>query len=291
MKHAAPLKVSFCTTCMGRLDHLKQTLPQNLANNPGENVEFVILAYGDRETYDWVKDNFSDQIASGKIKLAFSEQKFFRMAHAKNMAHRLGTGDILCNLDADNITGKGFANWLSRQFKQHPDSFVRSAIHEHLIRKLSNQHKPGISGRIAVSCDTFKQTYGYDEYFSGWGNDDVNFESRCVLTGSRRVHLPINQYGDVIRHSNKIRLNNYSDSDKEVAEENLSRPRNYVSAAKRLLCISEHHHLTQGANPGGNFGCGDVTVLTPDGHEEQITLSPTPETPQRDVKTQMRGRR
>ena len=42
------------------------------------------------------------------------------MAHAKNMAHRLGIiegADILCNLDADNFTGPGFASYIAEQMQ------------------------------------------------------------------------------------------------------------------------------------------------------------------------------
>ncbi|WP_158563357.1 hypothetical protein [Chitinophaga silvatica] len=39
-----PLKISFCTVCMGRLHHLRQTLLQNIADNTTyDNLEFVIL--------------------------------------------------------------------------------------------------------------------------------------------------------------------------------------------------------------------------------------------------------
>ncbi|KKL80749.1 hypothetical protein LCGC14_2001600, partial [marine sediment metagenome] len=49
-------KISFCTTCMGRLYNLKETLPKNIeANGEYPNVEFVILDYNSSDGLgDWV---------------------------------------------------------------------------------------------------------------------------------------------------------------------------------------------------------------------------------------------
>jgi len=37
------MRVSFYTMCMGRLQHLRETLPRNLADSP--NAEFVVFDY------------------------------------------------------------------------------------------------------------------------------------------------------------------------------------------------------------------------------------------------------
>lgn len=50
-------KISFCTTCMDRLYHLKESLPINLINNSSyANIEFVVLNYNSKDEIDtWME--------------------------------------------------------------------------------------------------------------------------------------------------------------------------------------------------------------------------------------------
>jgi hypothetical protein len=57
-------KISFCTSCTGRLHHIKETFLSNLNNNIdyGE-VEFVLLNWNSRDGMnDWVQQNLSDTL-------------------------------------------------------------------------------------------------------------------------------------------------------------------------------------------------------------------------------------
>src|ERR1700761_5016647 len=113
--------IVFCTTCKGRAQHLKETLPRNLADNPGFNCKFVVLDYGSKDDLlEYLQDNHAQEIASGKLTVySYPTNAPFHMAHAKNMAHRLGMlegGTILVNLDADGFTGVRFADFIESQF-------------------------------------------------------------------------------------------------------------------------------------------------------------------------------
>lgn len=278
-ENAKPLKISFCTTCMGRLEHLKETLPQNLANNPGKNVEFVILAYGDRKTYNYVRAHYSDEIKSGKIKLAYTKQEYFQMSHAKNMAHRLATGDVLVNLDADNVTGKGFAGWLEEQYQLEPESLIGCTTLDKLINKVLLGGKiRSLDGRIALTSNLFSRLHGYDESFEGWGDEDGNLRDRARSSGATFIALPIEHYGSVIAHNNEERLRNMSDIGKSVGQQKLSVPPNRVKTVQRVLGINKIDlTILKSANPDGNFGCGEVTVLNRDSMTEtHLTLTPQP---------------
>ena len=73
----------------------------------------------------------------------------FKMAHAKNMAHRLGImegADILVNLDADNFTGPDFASYVNDKFQEQEIFLWSKMIQEGPLRT-----PRGISGRIAVT--------------------------------------------------------------------------------------------------------------------------------------------
>src|SRR5688572_31144005 len=104
--------ISFCTTCMGRIHDLAQTLPRNMADNADyPALEFVLLDYHSRDGLEqWVKDHLMPHIESGRLVYARTvEPEWYEMAHSRNVAFKLASGQIVCNVDADNWTGPGFA--------------------------------------------------------------------------------------------------------------------------------------------------------------------------------------
>ncbi len=281
-------KISLCTTCHGTeyFEFLKETLPKNLDNNPEENVEFVILAYGDKDVYNWVRDNFKPEIESGRIKLAYSEQDCFRMAHAKNMAHRLAGGDVLVNLDADNVTGRGFAAWATEKFLEHPDTVVRYTPFQNRIRRLTGVDPTSIGGRIAVSANNFLRMHGYDEKkHNGYTGDDDNFLARAVEMGLRHIDPTYKYLGTAIHHKNEVRLSGLCEDEKEKSAQHfVERAQNNsfrdklerkITKVSQILGVMEKTR-TPLVDSLGNFGCGEVKILKRDFTEKVQTLSPQP---------------
>lgn len=175
-------RLSFCITCMGRLHHLRQTLPRNLewtAHLP--EVEFVLLNFSSPDALeDWAKAELNDAIRQGRLNY-FRADGFthFRMAHAKNVAHRLAQGEIVCNLDADNFLGAGFAEFLMETFTAGERVYVRSPISK------------GTHGRIAFRKSDFEALGGYDERMNqGWGFEDQDMIRRAQRFGLREVRIP-----------------------------------------------------------------------------------------------------
>jgi len=240
-------KISFCTTCKGRLHHLKQTLPINLERNSSyPNTEFVLLDYNSEDGLgDWIKENFQSEIASGKLVYALNpEPVHFHMAHAKNMVHRLATGDILVNLDADNYLGRDFAFYINAVFSEFDSVFLHPPRNKERVIG-------GCGGRIAVSRQDFLQAGGYDERFSGWSHDDKNLVQRLkamFLT----PHLIDISYLERIRHERAERLANLHPTDKVK-----SSVKDYIKA-----------YDTEGGSiiydkvisNNGNIGCGTVFI-------------------------------
>jgi len=283
---ANPLRISFCTTCMGRLEHLKETLPQNLANTVDyPNAEFVILAYGDRKVFNWVKANFPEEIKQERIKLAYTKQEYFRMSHAKNMAHRLGDGDVLVNLDADNVLEKGFAQWLDSEFKEGSHKLVRVSSRDAFVeRRIHGKEVQGIGGRLAIHKHSYEKLHGYDEKINAWGGDDIQLEARATSIGMKKVAIPTDLYGRVIKHTNVERYENMSHSDQEKSIKSLGSDSQKNVFLRRLntaailagLKKSSYATNLEAANPDGLYGCGEVSVLQRDGREETLDLAPKP---------------
>ncbi len=300
------LKVSYCTTVMNRGHYLAQTLPQNLANNEKHpNAEFVILDYGDRKgmppldeegnvlldtpkenwlaVKDWLIKYYPEKIKSGRIKYARTEQSHFHMAHAKNMAHRLGEGDILVNLDADNAVGKDFTGWLEDKFQENPDIFVRPSVKGQIKYQLTrSKTTDGIAGRIAVSSDMFHKLHGYRESIKSWAGDDTDFQNRVMAENNQqRSNIPIRMYGLILPQTMEEKIENLDEEGKAATHVYISgrmslNQRIKEALKKELIKEKQPSDSLFGANKDGDFGCGDVAVLQPDFSEEAINFSPEP---------------
>lgn len=205
-------KVSFCITSMNRLRHVKKTLITNIEHNLSyPNVEFVLLDYNSSDGLEsWVRDKCGKYLESGVLKYhRTTKPAFFHMAHAKNMAHGLATGDILCSLDADNFTNKNFAFFINFIHEKNPDSVGVSAWGNHKKSRLSD-----FGGRIFLSRENFDKIGGYDENFIGWGYEDLDFKQRAVNLGLKMVSMPV-YFLDCIEHRDSLRERNMPLSKKE----------------------------------------------------------------------------
>lgn len=227
--------IAFCTTCKGRSRHLAATLPQNIADNRDyPNCKFVVLDYNSGDgLLPWLKENWNPQVS------VYSEctAPKFRMAHAKNMAHRLGImerADVLVNLDADNFTGPGFASFVARHFREHgPNSFLWGKM-------VQGTTPRGVSGRIAVSAQSFLKAGGYSEQYDAWGPDDLDFKTRLKSLGNEPHEIPV-EYLRALRHPDKLRFREYP----EAAPANLD---SETAAGNTTETIANF----------GNVGCGSV---------------------------------
>lgn len=237
--------VSFCTTCMGRLQHLAQTLPQNIVDNLDyPRVEFVVVDYNSQDGLaEWVRRHLSHWIKAGILNYYhYPAPGSFHMAHAKNMAHRLATGEILCNMDADNFTGKGFAHYLNHAM-QETGTFIRT----NTIETSRQIYRGGGGGRIAVPREAFYAAGGYDEVFERWGPDDLDFHARLKRIGYKFRSLSP-KYLNFIRHENALRNRNYRDP-VDI------RPGNRDIAFRNVVYNTRSQNTIANF---GHFGCGTV---------------------------------
>ena len=192
------VKLSFCTTVMNRLNHLQQTYPQNLENCKHiSNLEFVLLNFNCKQgTDEWVKTHLREYISSGQLKY-FHERKaeYFHMSMAKNLAHRLSTGTVLANLDADSSLPSKVAEEILKAFE-------------------SNNVKIATGGRWMggmpiVRRNDFLAVNGYDEAFAGWGYEEIDLFKRISLY-RQFTNQDIYVYKGIhqIRHGHRLRLVN-----------------------------------------------------------------------------------
>lgn len=233
--------VVFCTTCKDRVQHIERTLPQNLRDN--ENCKFVLVDYNSPDhLLDYLKTTHKDAIDSGKLVVySFPAATTFKMAHAKNMAHRLGIlegADILVNLDADNFTGPGFADYVRSKLKE-PHSFLWAKM----ITEGPDRLPRGVSGRIAVSINAFTKLGGYDEKYETWSPDDKDFNFRLRKFGYIGQEID-NKYLKAVLHSNKMRFKEYKHA--EVKPADSSAPNQFSDVAATAGTVVNHGRIGLG---------------------------------------------
>jgi|SRR5215831_2564175 len=203
----APPTIAFCITCKGRVQHVCKTLPRNLADNAGyPHAVFVLLDYNSQDGLrEYVRSAHAAEIASGRLVVyTYPNIDVFKMAHAKNLAHRLGIREgatILVNMDADNYTGSGFATYVASQFCK-PNVFLWANMNQ------PDRPGRGCSGRIVVTKQAFLKLGGYDERFETWSPDDKDFNARLRRLGYEGLEIP-RPYLNVVLHNDKMRFKEY----------------------------------------------------------------------------------
>jgi Sulfotransferase domain/N-terminal domain of galactosyltransferase len=228
--------IGFCTTCKGRTQHIEETLPANLRDNP--RARFVLVNYNSPDHLDqFVRTNHMDAVEEGRLSVyRFTEPGPFRMAHAKNLAHRLAMMEgatILANIDADNFAGENFDRYLEDGLSDG-DGFLWAHMRKGEMRR-------GISGRIAVTAHAFLAVGGYDEMFSTWSPDDKDFNVRLRRLGFEAREIDV-QYLNAISHNDKMRFREYPHIDGSDAGEDFMLP------GRENIRIAN----------AGRFGCGVV---------------------------------
>lgn len=197
------IRISFCTTCMNRLSYLKQTLPKNLADNMDyENLEFVLLDYNSSDGLEeYIKSNYSESLSNGRlVYFKIDSVQFYDWTHSRNLVVSLATGDVICNIDADNFTGAGFATYVSRVFKEMPNIFLTTYY--------MSLKKNDVLGRICMLKKSFVKIGGYDERMKHYGFEDIDLIHRLRRSGVEKVDIDNPSFLNAIQHSNKERILN-----------------------------------------------------------------------------------
>jgi glycosyltransferase involved in cell wall biosynthesis len=184
-------KISFCIVSMNRLYHLQETLVKNIEDNlEYENIEFVLLDYNSKDAIkSWVTNDMKKYVDMGILKFyTTSEPETFHRSHSRNVVMKLATGDIVCNLDADNYLGKDFAFFINYQFSFSGNMFLTSAFAD------------GSTGRVCMKLDDFLSVRGYDERMSGWGFEDDDLYNRLSTSGLENKKFRNPEFVEFIWH-------------------------------------------------------------------------------------------
>jgi hypothetical protein len=244
--------ISCVTICMGRLHHLKHTLPKNLQwSSRYPNIEWILLDYNCPDgTGEWVRNTLGDDLKAGRLTYwRTSGPNDFHFSHSRNMGARLASGKVLCLVDADNFTGQDFAFYVARNLRERSalvgcpmegDQFVPDGDH-------------GTCGRLAVGMKQFLDVRGYDEGMYGWGYEDIDLFLRLQSSGAKCSPIKA-AYLDCIQHDDEERY--AFTKTKKIGRED---PLEEGSSCRKNLERSRHNLQINNLKPNGvEFGCGVV---------------------------------
>jgi Glycosyl transferase family 2 len=241
---------------MGRRHHLEQVYERSVKHALSyENVEFVLLDYGSRDgLLAWAEAELGAWLEQGIVRYFKTDDPVvFHMAHAKNAAHRLASGDILVNLDADNWFEPGFAEETASLFTR--DARVIAGF---------GRYQRGCMGRIAIRRADFLALGGYDEELKGWGYEDADLARRAVSSGieTRRLNQ---RHALALQHSDEERMQFTPDKDKR-RQHRANQTRSQANlAAGRLV-----------ANAGREWGAVRIVRASLEGRAETPPVQTTP---------------
>lgn len=150
--------ISYCIPLMNRLSDIQETLAVNIEENRvhSDRVEFLVAVFGNRDgSADWVEETFSDEIASGYLRVhRLKELDGWHFGKAKNAFRPLIQGQVYSSLDGDNFVTCEETEQLLEIHAQHGSVF--------LMHHFSGQWGDGTCGRVSLPSALYRAV-GYDE--------------------------------------------------------------------------------------------------------------------------------
>lgn len=195
---------SIITTCKGRLEHLKKSLPKMVAQSCDEVI--VVDFSCPQGTGDFVSAKFPS------VRLVSVEgQEHFSNWKARNAGAAAATSDVLIFIDADTLLAADAIEWVATNVPPRTygffDSKTSRAFNQAGPRVAANQLK----GFQIVPRAAFRRVGGYDEVLEGYAaGADTDLELRLSMIGLRRVPIDSSIVESIIQHDAPSRTQHHA---------------------------------------------------------------------------------
>jgi glycosyltransferase involved in cell wall biosynthesis len=185
--------ISLITTCKGRLEHLRRTLPLMAAQ--GVSAQIVVVDFDCPDgAAAWVRDALPSVVV-----VQARDQPLFSAAAARNLGAAAATAPWLFFIDADVEAQGGVAAQI----------LPRLAAGAFLIPEPRTR---GLWGAVVVAAADFHRIGGYDETFQGWGGEDDDLLERLTAAGLRQDRFPSDGLA-CIEHDDALRTRHHAERD------------------------------------------------------------------------------
>ncbi len=179
-------KYSIITTCKGRLNNLKLSLPEFLKQ---ENTEVIVVDYDCPEgTSDYVTKFHREAII-----VAVKSKPKFNLSNARNLGAAKAAGEFLIFLDADVIIAENFVKAIDPQIK------------EHCFARFGPPAQNSLRGFCVVQKNDFEFIGGYDELLNGYEGEDLELCVRLRLLRAKEILLDPSIVLEVIEQNTEER--------------------------------------------------------------------------------------
>ena len=197
-------KFTIVTTCMGRLEHLKESLPAMLAQ---ADCEVIVVDYScPQGTGDYVAKHFP---AARVVRV--EGRKVFSNWAARNAGAAHATGAVLVFCDADTVLRAGALEWIGERLKPgmfaHFDRKATIQFNTTRLRLGFNQ----LRGFHALPAQAFRRFGGYDDVLEGYAaGADTDLEIRLTIFGFKRLAIDPGLVERVVEHDNEDRFRHHN---------------------------------------------------------------------------------
>ena len=163
--------LALVTTCKGRLEHLRQTLPAMLRVGADETI---VVDYDCPDgTARWLAEQHPEVRC-----IVRRDAPGFNTSIARNLGWRASSADWVLFVDADVAPATGLRDWR------------RSRREERAFYCVGRQGAGDLCGTALVERSALERIGGYDERFGGWGCEDLDLYERLRRAGYREKPLP-----------------------------------------------------------------------------------------------------
>lgn len=213
------------TTCMGRLRHLRRTLPTWVEHTPlsigivdfccpdrtGDRVSEYVYRYdlGSRVHVLWFPPGLAERSRGRPV---FSKPKAlnYALGIARTRPDLLGHDhvDSVLLLDADTLLEDGF--WKRWEPYSHGSGFG------YVLPRLSSRCLTGV---LLAPLEALIAAGGLDERMQGWGSEDLDLRLRLFLCQGLTAHALEPTELSAIEHDDWLRSRHYQEQNLQVSND------------------------------------------------------------------------